>query len=91
MLVFDTTSRQSFEDCDSWLSEAAKYGASPTEIPITLCANKIDKGKNRVVSEEEGREFAETRGLVYFETSAQSGQNVSDMFEYLFGSIVKNK
>jgi GTPase SAR1 family protein len=91
MLVFDTTSRQSFEECDSWLSEAAKYGASPNEIPITLCANKIDKGKSRAVSEEESREFAEARGLAYFETSAQSGQNVTDMFDYLFGAVVKNR
>jgi len=51
-------------------------------MPIALCANKIDK--KRVVSEEEGRQYATSRGLQYFETSASSGENVQDMFNYLF-------
>jgi DnaJ homolog subfamily C member 27 len=51
-------------------------------MPIALCANKIDK--KRQVSEEEGRQYATSRGLQYFETSASSGDNVQDMFNYLF-------
>ena len=115
MLVYDTTSRDSFISLDNWLSEASKYGANPNEIPIALCANKVrsialilttttstttaidlyhlkvDKAKTRQVSEEEGREFADSRGLYYFETSAQSGSNVSEMIEYLFESIMKRQ
>jgi DnaJ family protein C protein 27 len=44
LLVYDVTNRESFEQCDSWLTEAAKYGASPREMPIALCANKIGEG-----------------------------------------------
>lgn len=87
LLVFDASSRDSFDECDSWLSEAAKYGANPREIPVTLCANKVDK-KQRLITEEEGREFASSRGLKYFETSAQSGLNVMEMFDYLFEAVV---
>lgn len=87
MIVFDVTSRESFDDLDSWLAEAAKYGANPKSIPFVLCANKVDK--KRVVSEEEGRQFASARSLVYFETSAQSGENVREMFDYIFLAIVR--
>lgn len=52
------------------------------EIPITLCGNKIDK--KRVITEEEGRQYATSRGLQYYETSANTGDNVQDMFKDLF-------
>jgi DnaJ homolog subfamily C member 27 len=87
MLVFDVSSRASFDELDLWLQEAAKFGANPKEIPIALCANKVDK--KRVVSEEEGRQYALSRGMSYFETSASTGQSVSDMFEFVFKAIVR--
>ena len=32
LLVYDASSRESFEDLDKWLAEAAKYGANPKGI-----------------------------------------------------------
>jgi len=54
ILVYDATSKESFEECDAWLAEASKYGANPKEMPIVLCANKIDK--KRIVTEDEVRQ-----------------------------------
>ncbi len=88
MLVYDVCSKESFDECDAWLAEAAKYGANPREVTITLCANKVDKVKNRIISEDEGRQFAASRGLHYYETSACNGTNVMEMFEFLFASVV---
>lgn len=87
MLVYDVSSRESFEECDAWLAEATKYGLNLRDIPVTLCANKVDK--KRVVSEEEGRSFAQSRGLSYFEMSAASGQNVAEMFDLLFQTVYR--
>ena len=89
ILVYDVTSRESFEQCDSWLMEASKYGASPRDMPIALCANKVDKKKEQIVSEAEGQQWASSRGLTYFETSASSGANVQEMFDFLFREVVK--
>lgn len=88
-MVYDVTNRESFDQCDSWLVEASKYGATPREMPIALCANKIDKKKEQVISEEEGRQWAMARGLTYFETSASSGVNVQEMFDFLFREVVR--
>ncbi len=85
--MYDVSTRESFDDLDAWLNEATKYGANPRDMPIALCANKTEK---RTVSEDEGRQYAVSRGLMYFETSASSGQNVHEMFEYLFREIVRH-
>jgi len=29
LLVFDITSKESFQECDNWLAEATKFGANP--------------------------------------------------------------
>nr|CAG4712086.1 unnamed protein product [Naegleria fowleri] len=85
VLVFDVNSRSSFEALDAWLAESSKYGAKG--LFIAVCGNKTDE-KNRVVTEKEGREWAEKNGLSYFETSAQSGANVQLMFDTLFRDII---
>lgn len=84
LMVFDVTSRASFDALDGWLEESQKFGLQTEQI--VLCANKVDKPK-RVITEEEGRAWAEGHGIEYFETSANSGQNVQDMFMHLFVSV----
>ena len=70
----------SYKGLEAWLQEAAKFGGG--DVPLVVCANKVDK--RRAVSEAEGRAWAEGRGFPYFETSAESGANVSAAFEELF-------
>uniref|UniRef100_A0A7S1CBJ8 Uncharacterized protein n=1 Tax=Bicosoecida sp. CB-2014 TaxID=1486930 RepID=A0A7S1CBJ8_9STRA len=83
ILTYDVTNRASFDALGDWLEEASKYGA-PSFVAF-VAANKVDK--KRVVSTAEGRAWAEERGLQYFETSANSGQNVDDMFNTLFKTV----
>lgn len=85
ILVFDVGSRPSFDELDDWLEEARRFGVR--EIPIALCGNKCDR--RRAVSEDEARAWAEENGCSYFDVSAQSGLNVSEVFEWLFESVVE--
>ncbi len=85
--MYDVGSRDSFEELDSWLAEAAKFGAVPRDMPVAICANKTDK--KRVVSEDEGRQYAVARSLTYFETSALSGTNVEEMFMFIFQAVMR--
>lgn len=66
-------------------------GILERKITLFLCANKCDKQEQRYVTEQEGREFANSRGMQYFETSALSGQCVADMFLTLFKAVVVNQ
>merc|ERR1711988_1860462 len=65
------------------------YDVSKKMIEIAVCANKTDLHK-RIVSEKEGREWAQRQGYMYYETSASSGENVETMFKELFEKVVKN-
>ncbi|KAM4785690.1 dnaJ homolog subfamily C member 27 isoform 2-T3 [Cyanocitta cristata] len=91
ILVYDVGSKESFDSLDSWLAEM-KQELGPhgnmENVVFVVCANKIDAGKLRVVDESEGRLWAESRGFLYWETSAQSGEGIQEMFQTFYSAIV---
>ena len=56
VIVFDVTSRKSFENVERWMSEVAKYAEGP--IPIVLVATKSDLWEERVVTAQHADEWA---------------------------------
>ena len=50
-------------------------------IFIILVGNKNDLENERQVSYEEGLEFAKNNNIVFFETSAKTGKNISELFQ----------
>ncbi|NXI78797.1 DJC27 protein, partial [Rhipidura dahli] len=91
LLVYDVGSKESFDSLDSWLAEMKRElgpHGSLDSVVCVVCANKIDAGKLRVVDESEGRLWAESRGFLYWETSAQSGEGIHEMFQTFYSAIV---
>lgn len=91
ILVYDVGQKDSFDALDSWLAEM-KQELGPhgnmDNIVFVVCANKIDCSKHRCIDESEGRLWAESRGFLYFETSAQTGEGINEMFQTFYMSIV---
>lgn len=58
-----------------------KGAETDTELYLSAGSVQVDLTKRRVVDEGEGRLWAESRGFHYFETSAQSGEGISEMFQ----------
>ncbi|KAJ9461283.1 Ras-related protein RABE1a [Diplonema papillatum] len=84
LMVFDVTRLQTFKDLETWWAEAQQYGL-PQGIPVTLCGNKTDlPAAAREVPERTAAGWARLHGFTYFETSANTGLNVAEMFEVLF-------
>jgi len=76
--VYDITNRQSFNDINSWRTDAGSL-AHP-DIVMILVGNKIDLQSEREVSYLEASRFAEENGLIFVETSALSGVGVEEAF-----------
>uniref|UniRef100_A0A7M4E3C1 DnaJ heat shock protein family (Hsp40) member C27 n=2 Tax=Crocodylus porosus TaxID=8502 RepID=A0A7M4E3C1_CROPO len=91
ILVYDVGQKESFEALDTWLAEM-KQELGPhgniENIVFVVCANKIDCTKHRCVDESEGRLWAESRGFLYFETSAQTGEGINEMFQTFYSAII---
>lgn len=99
-LVYDVSSRKSFENIPRWLKEVEE---NADENCLTmLIGNKSDKyiqngveDENNTetpvvtpeVSFEDGRKFAEKNGMSFCETSALNSKNVSKAFQGLIQNI----
>jgi Ras-related protein Rab-5C len=78
VVVYDITQATSLEKARTWIRELQRQ-ADPS-IVIALCGNKSDLSARRQVTEEEAKKYAEEEGLMWGETSAKSGEGVSDIF-----------
>ena len=78
LLVYDITSRESFNCLTNWLTDARTL-ASP-QIVILMVGNKKDLEDEREVTFLEASRFAQENGLMFLETSAKTGQNVEEVF-----------
>jgi len=78
ILVYDVTSRESYNHVSSWLEDARAL-ANPN-IAIVLVGNKIDLAAEREVTFLEASRFAQENDLMFLETSARTGEGVSEVF-----------
>lgn len=85
-LVYDTSSRKSFEDIKIWLEEAKTYGNK--SMYFVLIGNKCDLRESREVPLVDGEIFAKENQMIFFETSAKENVNVFKAFESVVECIV---
>lgn len=89
LLVYDVTRHSTFETINSkWLKDFKKYVKK--EGTYILIGNKIDLTDQRMVSTEDGINFAKKiNASDYIETSAKSGENAEKAFENLVHQVLK--
>ena len=82
ILVYDITSKESFESLDHWLNDIRNW--APDAI-ILLIGNKCDKS-SRQVTRDSGVNYAQENNIdLFFEASALDGTNIADAFTALLG------
>ena len=69
LLIYDVTDKDSFKNLSNWIIEIEKN--SSKQVLKVLIGNKTDLEDKRVVTYNQGKEFADTYGLNYSETSAK--------------------
>uniref|UniRef100_A0A1A8V7G9 RAB4a, member RAS oncogene family n=3 Tax=Nothobranchius TaxID=28779 RepID=A0A1A8V7G9_NOTFU len=78
LLVYDITSRETYNALTTWLSDARMLASQ--NIVIILCGNKKDLDADREVTFLEASRFAQENELMFLETSALTGENVEEAF-----------
>ncbi len=81
LLLYDVTDKDSFRNLSNWLIEIEKNGSK--NVLKVLIGNKCDLEDKRVITYNQGKDFADTYGLKFIETSAKKNLNISEAFETL--------
>ncbi|XP_065193367.1 ras-related protein O-RAL-like [Sycon ciliatum] len=79
LAVFSIAEQDSFDALPE-LVDAVRRVKRGEDAPIIVVGNKSDLKEQRVVWESQGRDYAESNHLIYFETSAKTSENVTPMF-----------
>ncbi len=87
ILTYDVTDQNSFKNIRNWIKQIEANAQS--NVCKVLVGNKCDK-TDRVVTEEEGKKLADDFQMMFFETSAKSNKNVTEVFNFLTQEILKN-
>ena len=78
VVVYDITQTSSLEKAKAWIKELQRQAND--NIVIALAGNKSDLEDKRAVETEEAKAYAMEAGLLFFETSAKSSENVKELF-----------
>jgi len=89
VLVYDVTSKQSFDDCATWLQDARAY--SGERVLGILIGNKADVKDKRAVDYKLASAWASEHNLLYSETSAKTDDRVLDAFTLVSTAVFKQK
>jgi Ras-related protein Rab-5C len=85
VIVFDVTDRESLRAAQDIVVDTPTI-CDPDTVAI-LVANKIDLPT--VVDLQLASEFAEEHHAVFAQTSAKTGENVSELFDYIAGRVAE--
>ena len=78
IIVYDITNKESFNNIQNWIEDCKNQ--CPKTVFFVLVGNKNDLENERKVSFEEGKKFADSNDILFFESSAKTGNNVEDIF-----------
>ncbi|CAO3628807.1 unnamed protein product [Cunninghamella echinulata] len=78
VVVYDITQASSLDKAKSWVDELQRQ-ADP-DIVIALAGNKTDLEARRAIDTKTAQDYADEAGLLFFETSAKTAHNVTELF-----------
>lgn len=88
VLVYDVTNIKSFWSLEYWVRELSEK-AKREKLVIVLAGNKSDVSEKQVTTEQ-AQSFADAHSLMFFETSAKTGDGINELFKQLGEEVSKN-
>lgn len=91
LIVFDLTREETYEEIKNWLSEVRKF--TEEDIPFVLIGNKSDlvAKTSKDLDRKKIRALAEDEGMIYIETSTETGELIEEAFTELTKKIIEKK
>ena len=86
LLVFSVDNKESFEKINEWITNIQDE-TNVTQKIVFLVGNKCDMTDKRIISTDEGKDFANKKKLRFFETSAKTGFGINEVFNELYQEI----
>ena len=91
IITYDVSEEKSFREVQYWIDEL-KTKTDLENLTIALVGNKCDlEPAKKRVSMQEARKLAEQHEMLFHETSAKTGEGVSELFKELATAIVSKK
>ena len=87
-LVYDVTNLNSFKNIKNWMKDIEDF--KKEKVYIVLVGNKCDS-LDRVITEEEGKKFADYYKMDYIEVSAKNDKNIFELFCRILSNKLKSK
>lgn len=78
IVVYDVTDQESFNNVKQWFKEIDRYATEG--VTKLLVGNKSDLTAKKVVDYDVAKEFADSMGVQFLETSAKDSTNVEQAF-----------
>ena len=86
-MVYDVTDQESYANMKQWLQEIDCYASK--NVNKLLVGNKSDLTTKKVVDNTTAKEFADSLGIPFLETSAKNATNVEQAFMTMAAEIKK--
>ncbi len=90
LLIYDISNRDSFNNIKGWLDHINFNAEKESKAIKILIGNKKDIDE-RIIDENEGKQFANDNNMPYFETSAKANENIEGVFKFLINKILRYK
>ena len=91
ILTYDITNESSFSSIEFWIQEL-KYKVENENMILCLVGNKCDVNLNeRKVTSQKGKNFAQDNNMIFFETSAKTGEGVKDLFVTIANKVYEQQ
>ena len=91
ILTYDITNESSFSSIEFWIQEL-KYKVENENMILCLVGNKCDVNSNeRKITSQKGKNFAQDNNMIFFETSAKTGEGVKDLFVTIANKVYEQQ
>ena len=91
IITYDITNESSFSSIEFWINEL-KYKVENENMILCLVGTKCDVTSNeRKIPTSKGKNYAQENNMIFYETSAKTGEGVKDLFVNIANKVYEQQ